>query len=387
MSGGPVPTPAEAAPAVRERPRVALISDAISGRNGVGSYYDDLASHLRDHLAHAELICPGSDPARDVEGAALPLPGDPTQRLVLPRPRRLSRRLKRMRPDVIIVATPGPYGLAALLWARRRGVPLCAGHHTRYEALGELYWGRAMQAVARTVLRTVNRLVFRRSRAVVANSDEMIADALRVGATDTRRIGTPLGRPFLETPPTTLPQPLDSVCYAGRLAREKGVDRLLEAARRLPDIRFTVAGDGPQRTAVERAAGKLANLRWLGWLPRESVRDVIDRSSLLLLPSDEEAFGTIALEAMARQRLVLVSPHCGLLRWSELVDVAYSIRSDESLSSAIARLAADPPPARADVARRARQQALAFHEHSTLQWLELLDASSGWPGSGATRLP
>ena len=44
------------------------------------------------------------------------------------------------------------------------------------------------------------------------------------------------------------------ILFSGRLAREKGVRVLLDAAANTPEIRYVVAGDGPLREDVERSA-------------------------------------------------------------------------------------------------------------------------------------
>jgi glycosyltransferase involved in cell wall biosynthesis len=55
-----------------------------------------------------------------------------------------------------------------------------------------------------------------------------------------------------------------AVGFAGRLAREKGLDVLLAAAQRLPHVAFRIAGSGPLGDAV--AAARPANVTLLGQL-------------------------------------------------------------------------------------------------------------------------
>jgi glycosyltransferase involved in cell wall biosynthesis len=58
--------------------------------------------------------------------------------------------------------------------------------------------------------------------------------------------------------------------YIGRLVRHKAVDVLIECMRRwradasLMPIELLIAGDGPERTALERQAADLSNIRFLG---------------------------------------------------------------------------------------------------------------------------
>lgn len=50
----------------------------------------------------------------------------------------------------------------------------------------------------------------------------------------------------------------DGVVFAGRLSAEKGVDLLVRAVGSLPDVRLTVVGDGPERSALEDLAAAVA---------------------------------------------------------------------------------------------------------------------------------
>jgi len=87
------------------------------------------------------------------------------------------------------------------------------------------------------------------------------------------------------------------ITYLGRLSKEKGVDILVRAA--LMGLRgIVVAGDGPMRPLVERAAQK-GILKFLGPLPRAKALRILAGSDVAILPSREEGVSTVLLEAMA----------------------------------------------------------------------------------------
>lgn len=351
--------------------RVLFLSDAITGRNGVGSYYDDLIGHLKDYIAYAGLVSPGGDAGDYAHGLFFPLPGDPTQRVYLPRVSRIYHNSKTIAPDVIVVPTPGLYGLLGFAIAKYLGIPLCAGYHTRYEKLTELYWNSSFCGISRLYMKLINRILFRSSERVVANSMEMIDEARRDGAPSTVMAGTPIGKTFLTPPFAPLSADFESVCYAGRLALEKNIEDILRAAERLSHIRFTIAGDGPLRDKVAEHAKTFPNVEYAGWLSREGVKDLIDESDMLLLPSEVEAFGTIALEAMARRRLVLVSEKCGILDWPDLADGVYAFGRRETLADAISRIAATGYDKRLKKANTAHRAAETFNNQTIRQWIYL----------------
>lgn len=352
--------------------RVLFLSDAIASRNGVGSYYTDLVDHLTDYLEHAELISPGTCPEDYAHERTLPLPGDPTQQLYLPKISRVWEKIKTVNPHVIVIPTPGPYGLAGFAIAKYLAIPLCAGYHTQYEKLTDIYWTSAFSGISRFYLKLLNRAFFKSSAVVIGNSKEMIDGARRDGAQKVEMIGTPIAKPFLDAPFAAISPQLSSVCYAGRLSLEKNLSDVLEAAQQLPHVRFTIAGDGPLRSEVASRAKSTPNLKYVGWISREAVKTVIDGSEMLLLPSRVEAFGTIALEAMARRRLVLVSENCGILNWGNLAAGVYPIQGDESLTDAIRRVSKKRFSERLEKAEHAYQAAASFNHDTVCHWVGML---------------
>src|SRR5262249_13780842 len=91
------------------------------------------------------------------------------------------------------------------------------------------------------------------------------------------------------------------------LRQRKGLDVLLDALAALvvQDIRprLWIAGDGPERAALEAQAQRLAlagQVRFLG--ERQDVGDLLAACDVLVLPSRREGLGVAALEAMAAAR-------------------------------------------------------------------------------------
>jgi glycosyltransferase involved in cell wall biosynthesis len=89
----------------------------------------------------------------------------------------------------------------------------------------------------------------------------------------------------------------------GRLAPEKGIDRLLaawaEAALRLPDWQLVVVGDGPLSEPLKQLGAKLgidARVRWRGWL--SDPRPELQAASAFVMTSHYEGFPQALLEAM-----------------------------------------------------------------------------------------
>jgi len=355
------------------RLRVAIVSDAAPERNGVGAYYNDLAEHLKGIGARVDVISPRFRAGNWYGGLALPLPGDPTQRFLLPSLALVRRRMRRLVPNAVIVPTPGPFGMVGMHYAKRYGARLVVGFHTHFERLTELnnHWplfGMAAQAC----LTACNRKLFNEGDLVLANSREMIDVARRMGARTVRLMGTPIPKRFLDLPPTPLRPKIERVLFAGRLAPEKNLEAVVEAAERLPDLAFVIAGDGPLRGWLEDRAAELGNLTYVGWAKRRQILPLIDDSDVLVLPSRVESFGTIALEGMARGRLVVVSSECGILSWDQLNRGLFQVRSDEPLSAALGRLCALDRALLERKADLARDAAADLNERNLQHWLRVL---------------
>jgi glycosyltransferase involved in cell wall biosynthesis len=90
--------------------------------------------------------------------------------------------------------------------------------------------------------------------------------------------------------------------YAGKLARNKGTDHLVDVIQQADlDWPLVVAGDGPDRAAVEtaaRASGR--DIRFLGWVDQRQTTAWIAHAAMLIFPSrGPESLSRVLLEASA----------------------------------------------------------------------------------------
>ena len=94
----------------------------------------------------------------------------------------------------------------------------------------------------------------------------------------------------------------DVLLFAGRLGPQKAVGVLLEALGRISDVTLVIAGDGPERPALEGRVAELgldARVRFLGSVPRETVLRLFRASDASVLPSAWENFPHTVVEALA----------------------------------------------------------------------------------------
>ncbi|HKL49719.1 MAG TPA: glycosyltransferase [Wenzhouxiangellaceae bacterium] len=349
--------------------RVAFVSDSMPERNGVGAYYADLIDQLDGQGFAPTFVCPGGATSG---GFSFPLPGDSTQQVFVPSPREFRRIMTRLEPKVIVVATPGPYGMLGVRWARKLGVRLIVGFHTDYAGVTDLYQRSVLRVFSRGYFRVVDRLMFRYADHVLANSAQMIEQAEAMGARKVSRVGTLLPRSVLETPLVPPRSSFGRVLFAGRLAMEKRLHTVLEAAERLPDIRFVIAGDGPLKGEVEAAAARLDNLDYLGWLTRPQLLQQMDAADALVLPSELESFGNVALEAMGRGRIAVVTDTCGIVNWPNLAEHMMVFALETPLWQVLDEMSEWPPQRRIALSEGASRAARKLNRDSLLQWRQLL---------------
>ena len=352
--------------------RVSIVSDAIVGRNGVGTYYVDLMEHLRDRVDHISLIAPTLERCSRLERFSVPMPGDTTQRMIWPRVAALNQMLDERSPNLMIIPSLGACSYFGLKYAKTRNIPVVVAHHTNFDRLLSLYWPDIISRPLGSMLRKLNRWLIRQASMIASLNTDAYEDAKALGAGSVRIMGTPVAAEFLRTPPVPRRESISRAIFVGRLAVEKGLDQVLAAAKAHSHIEFAIAGDGPGRGFVEKAASTLTNVQYLGWLSRDRVLQELDRSEVLLLPSAIESFGTVALEALARKRYVLLRPDCGIAKWPSLASGLFYIDEDESVADAFHRLTAIPVEERDQIARLSWDSVADFNQHTIRRWLGFL---------------
>jgi glycosyltransferase involved in cell wall biosynthesis len=115
---------------------------------------------------------------------------------------------------------------------------------------------------------------------------------------------------FQEMHQITEPAANAPILYFGRLSVEKGVDDLLHAMQRLPQLRLIIAGDGPQRAELQALAAslKLTNVEFVGHVGSAERDSLIAQSCFTVLPSHAyETLGKTILESYAVGRAVVAS--------------------------------------------------------------------------------
>ena len=200
----------------------------------------------------------------------------------------LRRAMRRQGPfDLVHAHNAVPAGDAA----RRSelGLPLVVSVHG-----GDVLWTvsrvpRGAEAVRRA---------YGGAALVLANSAGIADLAREYGARQTRVVHLGADLPPLEA--ARSPQPL--LASVGHLVTRKRHADVLRALVQVPQARYLVIGDGPQREALADLASELGVAERVEFAGQLAPAEALERSReawLFVLPSTEEAFGVAYIEAMA----------------------------------------------------------------------------------------
>ncbi|MBI1731889.1 MAG: glycosyltransferase [Gammaproteobacteria bacterium] len=181
--------------------------------------------------------------------------------------------------------------------------------------------------------------------------------------------------------PAAMPPPdrPDTILAMGRFVRKKGFQILLAALGELRRRGVTLpavllAGEGPLRRELQRLArrhGVEESVRWAGW--QDDAAAFMDRGTLFVLPSLDEPFGIVLLEAMARGVPIVATLTQGP---REILDPgsALLVPPDDSnaLADAIAQSLSHPAAARDRAAHASRVYQSRYSAEAVVPQLESL---------------
>lgn len=301
--------------------------------------------------------------------ASLALPGYPDIRVAAPAVGRVARLMHQFDPDIVHCETEFVLGWIGQRLALRRQIPVVSTYHTDFSRYTEAYGARRLRPMVARYLARFHQ----RSARTYTPSRPAREDLVALGIRDVEVWGCGVDahtfhprhrshalRAAYGGPDTCL------LVHVGRLAAEKGVERILDAYRIARDqlpagaVHLVVAGAGPRETALRAVAPDgvtfLGNLDRATDLPR-----LYASGDAFVFASNTETLGLVILEAMASGLPVVAAPAGGVadhLR-DGINGLAYPAGDVDAFARAIVRLVLDPRQRR-HLGLRARQTAEAL---------------------------
>jgi glycosyltransferase involved in cell wall biosynthesis len=273
-----------------------LTSTPLDVRRGSGTY-------VGIHVLADALLSLGH--SVEIEGSRLHLPVYTAERLIF------NRRLQPSREfDLTVGFDMDGYRIAAGNPSHVASLKGVIADEVRFE--------RGFTRATMSVQARCERLHARRAARVIAPSRysaERAAEFYGLRETPAvvpEPIDLPHWRSLLERHPASSSR--FTVLFVGRLYRRKRVDVLLRAASCLrgsiPEIEFHIVGDGPHAGPLRRLSRELkleGTVTWLGDVSRSALAAEYSRADVFCLPSVQEAFGIVLLEAMAAGKAIVAS--------------------------------------------------------------------------------
>lgn len=247
------------------------------------------------------------------------LPEYELQKLSFPPILQMLDYIQREKFTEIIISTPGPVGLTALLAAKMLNLQTSGIYHTDFpQYVRILTEDGFLESVAWRYM----HWFYGQLDTVFVNSEEYRQSWIKRGFDSAKLKILPRGLDIdFFTPARREPafwQKFTSVngqvrlLYVGRISREKDLDILADAYRRLRDdhlpVQLFVVGDGPYS---EKLAGSLPEAVFTGYLTGTELATAYASADIFVFPSTTDTFGNVILEAQASGVPVIVSDSGG----------------------------------------------------------------------------
>jgi glycosyltransferase involved in cell wall biosynthesis len=325
--------------------RVAHIVDRLGSVGGVRTYLEVVLPALARHDVEGVVVTADPGEAEFAGAEVVVVPGIEADGPALPGATldRLSAALAATRPDAVylhVASSPAVARTAAasarrmIAYAHDYGM-VCPGNarflhaSARFCAAGPGLRCFTRAYTERCTNRRPDRVLraYRRARAwesllpdlpAVLVASPFVARQLEAAGAPAESVKI-VPCPIQETPVQREAEPATDVLFVGRLIASKGAEVLLGALAILGAATAVIAGDGPDRPALESLASRLGldgRVRFAGWVDPGERLELFRTSRVLAFPALwEEPFGLVGLEALAAGLPVVASDAGGIPAW------------------------------------------------------------------------
>ena len=105
------------------------------------------------------------------------------------------------------------------------------------------------------------------------------------------------------------------ILSVGSLIKRKNFELLIEAISEFDDVQLEIIGDGKNKKKLEKLVNNLNlsdRINFLGYKTKVEVLNLMKENSIFILPSMNETFGMVYLEALSQGMIVVCSKNSGM---------------------------------------------------------------------------
>jgi len=329
--------------------RILIVTDAWQPQvNGVVRTLERLAVEAKHKGVTIEFLTP-------LGFKTIPMPFYPEIRLSLTTPAHVSKLIEEINPDALHIATEGPLGLCARIYAMCTKRPFTTCFHTRYPQ-----YISARLPIAERFVYALLRWFHNGSSATMVATPQLRDELSRHGFERltiwSRGVDPEIFRPR-DNINLNLPRPI--FLSVGRLAVEKNLDAFLSLD--LPGSKLVI-GDGPDRARLQSL---YPNAHFWGIRTGQDLAIAYAGADVFVFPSRTDTFGLVLLEALASGLPIAALPVAGPLLAMEAAGCA--VLSDDLKNAALHALTIS--------SYQCRSHALTYsHAHSAQQFIDNVSA-------------
>jgi glycosyltransferase involved in cell wall biosynthesis len=308
---------------LRKRRR-AWFTDTLDDVNGVATTIRKLTGACTAQEMDLLVVTSNSHPAPSeipvqnfMPVGEFALPEYELQKLSFPPVLEILDFIQREQFTEILISTPGPVGLTALLAAKVLGIPSAGIYHTDFPQYVRIL---TEDASLETLTWSYMRWFYGELDVLYVNSEGYRSAWIQRGIVPSkirilpRGLDTDLFHPSKRDlgfwPRRGARQGLPVLLYVGRVSREKNLEVLLAAWRMLEpgSAVLAVVGDGPHLAELRQAAPEAL---CMGYLVGDELATAYASADLFVFPSITDTYGNVVVEALASGLPCVVSDHGG----------------------------------------------------------------------------
>ncbi len=217
----------------------------------------------------------------------------------------ITKKLKELRPDIVICMEYNVTILQAVHWCRMHHVPF-------------LSWSDGTSNSERNInrmQRCFRRYVIKRAAGFISSSTATMEHQISFGAKRElchKSLLTVDIKKYLREKPENY-QPGKTLLYVGSLIGRKGLDLLMPAlVLTNQEIKLVIVGEGPEESALKaqiKELGLTERVSFRGYLEGEDLNACYEECDAFVIPTREDCYGLVVLEAMCASLPVIASKY------------------------------------------------------------------------------